>query len=223
MAVSAVPRAMWRPCASRLNIREFPNVDDVHAGAAAFRLDQSSGPSSHGRALVPAPNRDREHLRDSKHGSALGHLPSGYPQLNNVWMWGALLATSIAGWLHQLTATTHDGRHRRSAESASTSQPSTAHPDPRADTSTSPHGLTHPLPPSPTRNPRNTRPRRDHRATNLPAPRTSPPVDHSRPAKIDSRATRGFGSERWSDCTYSRLTNKPPGSDRSLNSCSSTS
>ena len=49
-------------------------------------------------------------FRDSKHGSALRHLPSGYPQLNTVWMWGALLATSIAGWLHQLTATTHDGR-----------------------------------------------------------------------------------------------------------------
>jgi len=47
-----------------------------------------------------------DRFRDSKHGAALRHLPSGYPEINTAWMWGALLATSIAGWLHQLTATT---------------------------------------------------------------------------------------------------------------------
>jgi hypothetical protein len=45
-------------------------------------------------------------FRDAKLGGALRHLPSGYPQVNTAWMWGALLAVSIAGWLHQLTATT---------------------------------------------------------------------------------------------------------------------
>jgi Transposase DDE domain group 1 len=49
-----------------------------------------------------------DRFRDSKHGAALRHLPSGYPEVNTAWMWGALLATSIAGWLHQLTATTGD-------------------------------------------------------------------------------------------------------------------
>jgi Transposase DDE domain group 1 len=44
-------------------------------------------------------------FRDAKIGAALRHLPSGYPQVNTAWMWGALLAVSIAGWLHQLTAT----------------------------------------------------------------------------------------------------------------------
>jgi hypothetical protein len=44
-------------------------------------------------------------FRDSKHGAALRHLPSGYRQVNLAWMWGALLAATIAGWLHQLTAT----------------------------------------------------------------------------------------------------------------------
>jgi hypothetical protein len=43
-------------------------------------------------------------FRDSKLGAALRHLPSGYPQVNTAWMWGSLLAASIAGWLHQLTA-----------------------------------------------------------------------------------------------------------------------
>ena len=42
-------------------------------------------------------------FRDSKRGAALRHLPSGYTQVNTAWMWGSLLAASIAGWLHQLT------------------------------------------------------------------------------------------------------------------------
>ena len=45
-------------------------------------------------------------FRDSKLGAALRHLPSGYPQVNLAWMWGALLAASMAAWLHQLTART---------------------------------------------------------------------------------------------------------------------
>ena len=44
-------------------------------------------------------------FRDGKHGAGLCHLPSGYPEINRAWMWAALLAVSIAGWLHQLTAT----------------------------------------------------------------------------------------------------------------------
>jgi DDE family transposase len=45
-------------------------------------------------------------FRDSKLGAALRHLPSGYPRVNLAWMWGALLAASMAAWLHQLTAIT---------------------------------------------------------------------------------------------------------------------
>ena len=45
-------------------------------------------------------------FRDSKHGAALRHPPSGYPRVNLAWMWGALLAASTAAWLHQLTAIT---------------------------------------------------------------------------------------------------------------------
>jgi hypothetical protein len=35
--------------------------------------------------------------------------PTGYPQVNTAWMWGSLLAASITGWLHQLTATPGPG------------------------------------------------------------------------------------------------------------------
>ncbi len=45
-------------------------------------------------------------FRDSKHGAALRHLPSGYPRVNMAWMWGALLAATMAAWLHQLTTRT---------------------------------------------------------------------------------------------------------------------
>src|SRR5260370_19875999 len=45
-------------------------------------------------------------FRDSRLGAALRHLPSGYPQVNLAWMWGALLAATMAAWLHQLTAAT---------------------------------------------------------------------------------------------------------------------
>ena len=45
-------------------------------------------------------------FRDSKLGAALRHLPSGHPQVNMAWMWGALLAATMAAWLHQLTAIT---------------------------------------------------------------------------------------------------------------------
>jgi Transposase DDE domain group 1 len=44
-------------------------------------------------------------FRDSKEGAALRHLPSGYVEVNTAWMWGALLAATMAGWLHQLTGT----------------------------------------------------------------------------------------------------------------------
>jgi hypothetical protein len=45
-------------------------------------------------------------FRDSGPGAALRHLPLGYPQVNLAWMRGALLAATMAAWLHQLTAVT---------------------------------------------------------------------------------------------------------------------
>src|SRR4029079_822170 len=45
-------------------------------------------------------------FRDAKHAAALRHRPSGHPEVNRAWMWGALLAAGLTGWLHQLTAIT---------------------------------------------------------------------------------------------------------------------
>jgi hypothetical protein len=48
-------------------------------------------------------------FRDAKHGAGLNHLPSGHEQVNTAWMWGALIAATVPGWLHQLTTGQHAG------------------------------------------------------------------------------------------------------------------
>ena len=48
-------------------------------------------------------------FRDSKHGAALRHLPSGYPEVNTAWMWASLIAAAIAAWCHQLTGVISGG------------------------------------------------------------------------------------------------------------------
>lgn len=52
--------------------------------------------------------------KDAKHGAALRHLPSASHTVNTVWMWGALLACAIAGWLQELAGIDNGhGRGRR--------------------------------------------------------------------------------------------------------------
>ncbi|HTQ88754.1 MAG TPA: IS1380 family transposase [Streptosporangiaceae bacterium] len=48
-------------------------------------------------------------FRDSKHGAALRHLPSGDEQVNTCWMHASLIAAAIAAWLHQLTGPIEGG------------------------------------------------------------------------------------------------------------------
>jgi hypothetical protein len=52
-----------------------------------------------------------DRIRDAKHGAALRHLPSGHPDVNATWMWGALLAVNLSAWLHEL-AGLDDGHGR---------------------------------------------------------------------------------------------------------------
>jgi Transposase DDE domain group 1 len=113
-AVSADPRARRRrtlhPDQRTLPIDELADLDAVYGYSfVVTNLDVSTGERA---AAVEHWYRHRTQVenvfRDAKLGAALRHLPSGYPQVNTAWMWGALLAASIAGWLHQLTAT-HSG------------------------------------------------------------------------------------------------------------------
>ena len=47
-----------------------------------------------------------ERLKDSKLGLALGHLPSGYPATNALWMWAAFLALNFSATLSALARAT---------------------------------------------------------------------------------------------------------------------
>jgi hypothetical protein len=109
--VSTDPRARRRrtlhPNQRALPLDELGAADAVYGYSfVVTNLDVATGERA---AAVEHWYRHRTSIenmfRDAKHGAALRHLPSGYPQVNTAWMWGALLAASIAGWLHQLTAT----------------------------------------------------------------------------------------------------------------------
>ena len=110
--VSADPRSRRRrtlyPDQRALPIPELAAASPVYAYSFILTNLDVTAPGQAG--AVEHWHRHRttvENLfRDSKLGAALRHLPSGYPQVNLAWMWGALLAANMAAWLHQLTATT---------------------------------------------------------------------------------------------------------------------
>jgi hypothetical protein len=52
--------------------------------------------------------------KDGKHGAALRHMPSADPDINQVWMWAALLACAMSAWLQEITGIDRgNGRGRR--------------------------------------------------------------------------------------------------------------
>jgi hypothetical protein len=110
--VSADPRSRRRrtlhPGQRALPIAELEHADAIYG--YSFILTSLDVPTPGQAAAAGHWYRRRttiENLfRDTKHGAALRHLPSGYAQVNTAWMWGALLAASMAAWLHQLTGAT---------------------------------------------------------------------------------------------------------------------
>jgi hypothetical protein len=108
--VSADPRSRRRrtlhPDQRALPLDELADADTIYGYSFVLtNLDVSSPGRT---AVVEHWYRHRTSVesvfRDSKLGAALRHLPSGYHEVNTAWMWGALLAATMAGWLHQLTA-----------------------------------------------------------------------------------------------------------------------
>ena len=76
-----------------------------------------------------------ERLKDSKHGAALRHLPSGYKAVNAVWMWSAFLALNIAAVLCAFARAPHDSdppNDTRSADDEVTREPDADDEVPRA-------------------------------------------------------------------------------------------
>ena len=109
--VSADPRSRRRrtlhPDQQALPIPELAEAGPVYAYSFILTSLDVSSPGKAAAAEHWYRHRTTVEniFRDSKLGAALRHLPSGYPQVNLAWMWGALLAATMAAWLHQLTAT----------------------------------------------------------------------------------------------------------------------
>jgi hypothetical protein len=96
-------RRTLHPDQRALPINELAEADAVYCYSfVVTNLDVTTGEKA---ATVEHWYRHRTMIenmfRDAKLGAAMRHLPSGYPEVNTAWMWGALLAASIAGWLHQ--------------------------------------------------------------------------------------------------------------------------
>jgi hypothetical protein len=115
--VSADPRSRRRrtlhPDQRALPLEELADADAIYGYSFVLtNLDVSTKDKA---AQVEYWYRHRTVIenvfRDSKHGAALRHLPSGYSEINTAWMWGALLAATMAAWPHQLTATEHSDGH----------------------------------------------------------------------------------------------------------------
>lgn len=108
--VSADPRSRRRrtlhPEQRALPLAELEQADAVFG--YSFILTNLDVSTPDNAAAVEHWYRHRTEVenvfRDGKHGAALRHLPSGYREVNLAWMWGALLAATMAGWLHHLTA-----------------------------------------------------------------------------------------------------------------------
>jgi Transposase DDE domain group 1 len=113
--ISADPRARRRrtlhPDQRALPLDELASADAVYGYSFILTNLDVSTPAK--AAVVEHWYRHRTEIenifRDAKHGASLRHLPSGYVEVNTAWMWGALIATSLAGYLHQLTATPDPG------------------------------------------------------------------------------------------------------------------
>jgi hypothetical protein len=112
--VSADPRSRRRrtlhPHQQALPLDELTHADAIYAYSFILtNLDVGTGEKG---AAIEHWYRRRTSVenifRDTKHGGALRHLPSGNKQVNTAWMWGALLAADIAAWLHQLTGVLTD-------------------------------------------------------------------------------------------------------------------
>jgi hypothetical protein len=105
-AIGADPRARRRRTipADQLALALDGQADQVHAYSFIITNlpvdtpDQAAAAEHWHRSRTDIEDR----IRDAKHGAALRHLPSGDPDVNTTWMWGALLAVNLGAWLHEL-------------------------------------------------------------------------------------------------------------------------
>lgn len=81
-----------------------------HAYAYSFIVTNLAGEPTEIEAWFRQRALVEERIRDSKCGMALRHLPSGYPAVNAVWMWSALLALNLSAFCQSLAGIDANGR-----------------------------------------------------------------------------------------------------------------
>ena len=109
--VSADPRSRRRrtlhPDQRALPIPELEKEPEIYAYSFILtNLDVSTRSKAAAEHWYRHRTSVENVFRDSKHGAALRHLPSGYREVNTAWMWASLIAAAIAAWLHPLTGLT---------------------------------------------------------------------------------------------------------------------
>ncbi len=123
-AVSADPRARKRRTIPKdqLALALDGQIDHVYGYSFILTNQPVTGPDGSLDAEILAETEhwyrhrtDIEALnRDGKHGAALRHMPSADPDINQIWMWAALLACAISAWLQEITGIDRgNGRGRR--------------------------------------------------------------------------------------------------------------
>lgn len=81
-----------------------------HAYAYSFVVTNLAGEPTEIEAWFRQRALVEERIKDSKCGLALRHLPSGYSEVNAVWMWSAFLALNLSVFCQSLAGTDTGGR-----------------------------------------------------------------------------------------------------------------
>jgi hypothetical protein len=116
--VRADPRSRRRRTIDPVQLAMVLGGEADHAYAYSFILTNLTGDVVAIEAWFRERAQVEERIKDSKCGLALRHLPSGYRDVNTVWMWAAFLALNLSAWTQTLgrvhtTGRAHAKRARR--------------------------------------------------------------------------------------------------------------
>ncbi|MGH9075453.1 MAG: IS1380 family transposase [Acidimicrobiales bacterium] len=81
-----------------------------HAYAYSFILTNLAGEAVDIEAWFRQRALVEERIKDTKLGAALRHLPSGYAEVNTLWMWSAFLALNLSVFTQSLAGVDAEGR-----------------------------------------------------------------------------------------------------------------
>lgn len=116
--IRADPRSRRRRTIDPVQLTMVLSGDAEHAYAYSFIVTNLTADVVEIEAWFRQRAQVEERIKDSKCGLALRHLPSGFADVNVVWMWAAFLALGLSVWTQTLgrvdtTGRAHAKRARR--------------------------------------------------------------------------------------------------------------